>query len=676
MLIEKKTHTMKVVFITLSLSLLMHFAWAQERLTGLTVNPSLTKTMQNYADRQLQQALSLPFFDDFSARKSVLPDSRHWTDNYVFINDDYAVNPPTIGVATFDAIDNFGKVYSHAGPFPFGADTLTSVAIRLDSVFTANSRKITVADSVYFSFFYQPQGLGLNPAASDSLILEFLAPDEMDSVFIAADTIVAGGDTVFVAADTLIFQNWVRMWSSSGLLLEQFKNNTGDWFQQIMIPVKDSARFYKPNFQFRFRNYASLADATLPDWQSNGDQWNVDYIYLNTDRSLKDTAYPDVAFAAKAPNMLSRYTSMPFDQYRKNFVNEMADSLDVKISNLFNDDYNASYRYEVTDANDNLIHVYDGGNYFVAPYATNGYVTYPLFAHPAVTFVYPINSQGPVNFTTTHILQTEANLGRRENDTISFTQIFSNYLSYDDGTAEAGYGITPEGAQVAYQFKLNKNDSLFGVKMYFNQTLSQGNEQSFYLNIWNDSFGKPGEIIYSRFGYQPVFTDSLNQYFYYELDSAIYIEPGRFPNWIFYVGWEQSTADMLNIGFDKNNDASKYIFKKTSGDWSNTLFNGALMMRPVIGIEHILSDEKTPTDAKLSIYPNPAYTDVVGISTDIPQFELSRYSIQISTVDGRVVSKLPFDTKINVNHLANGLYFIRLLNGNLPVATQKLIINR
>ncbi len=667
---------MKIVIITLSLTLIMHFAWSQERLTGLETNPLLKHSVQKSTDRQVLQTIALPFFDDFSNPKGVYPDSRHWSDNYVFINDDYAVNPPTIGVATFDAIDNLGKIFHHAGPFPFGADTLTSVDIRLDSVFSTNSRKITVADSVYFSFFYQPQGYGNNPAATDSLILEFLSPDEVDSVFIAADTVITGSDTAFIPADTLIYQNWVRMWSSPGLLLEQFQNNTGDWFKQIMIPVKDSSRFYKPNFRFRFRNYASLADATLPDWQSNGDQWNVDYIYLNTDRSINDTVYPDVAFAAKAPPMLSKYTSMPFDQYRKNYVDEMADSLNIKITNLFNDDYNATYRYEITDKNNNLIHVYDGGNYFVPPYSTSGYVTYPNFAKPPVTFVYPINSVGPVNFTTTHILQTEANLGRRENDTIRFVQIFSNYLSYDDGTAEAGYGITPEGAQVAYQFQLNKNDSLFGVKMFFNQTLSQGNSQNFYLNVWNDSFGKPGELVYSRFGYQPVFTDSLNQYFYYKLDSAILIEPGKFPNWIFYVGWEQATSDMLNIGYDKNDDASKYIFYKTFGDWTNSLYKGALMIRPIIGVENILSEHEKMNLTGLSIYPNPATISTVRIASNLPQSEIHSYYIIITTTDGRVVSKLPYSNEININNLANGLYFIQLVKGNLTLATQKLIINR
>ncbi len=666
---------MKVTLLTLTFTLFLHIVWAQEIVTGLQVNPSIRHTKQTFtASREVQQALTLPFFDDFSNTKSIFPDQKHWTDNYVFISNDYAVNPPSVGVATFDAINNLGEIYSHASPFAFGADTLTSVDIRLDSIFGANAHKITTKDSLYFSFFYQPQGNGNVPASIDSLILEFLAPEEVDSVFVPADTVVTGNDTVVIPADTLIFPTWVRMWSASGTSLENFHNIEGKWFQQVMIPVTDSARFYKPNFRFRFRNYASLAGIILPDWQSNGDQWNVDYIYLNIDRSVHDTAHPDVAFASRAPNMLKRFTSMPYDQYRREFPSEMAESLDIKIANLFNIDYNATYRYEVTDKNNSLIKVYDGGNYFVPPFATDGYVTYPSFANPPVTFVYPINSQEPVSFTTTHILQTES--GRRENDTIRFTQIFSNYLAYDDGTAEVGYGVTPRGAQAAYQFKLNKNDSLYGAKIFFNQTLAQGNSQSFYLNVWNDYFGQPGDLIYSRFGYQPVFTDSLNQYFYYKLDSAIFIEPGRFPNLIFYIGWEQNTDNMLNIGLDKNNDASNHLFYRTSVAWNKTMIKGALMIRPVIGVETVLSDEKPLAQSNFAVYPNPCTIDIIKITSDIPTTELSEFSILISTIDGRVITMVPYNNEVKVGHLANGLYFVHLVKSNIISGTQKLIINR
>lgn len=658
----------------------MLFQWisAQERLSGLVVNPGIKNShsiQRNF--KSTQQVLTLPFFDDFSDTEGFFPKNSHWTDNYVFINNDYAFNPPTVGVATFDAIDNFGGIYAQASPFQFGADTLTSVEIRLDTTFTTTTpRKINISDSLYFSFYYQPQGLGNTPAAGDSLVLEFLSPDEDRIVIIPADTVVTGTDTLYYPADTIVYETWIRVWSSSGQTLSSFYDSGDKWFQQVLIHVNDSARFYKPDFRFRFRNYASLADATLPDWQSNGDQWNVDYIYLNIDRGANDKTHPDVAFASEAPNMLSRYTSMPYDHYRKQFVTEMADNINLNITNLGAISYNASYRYEVTDNANRLIHTYSGGNYFVPPYSTSGYVTEPKFANPPVDFQYPINETEPVYFTVTHILNTEANLGRRSNDTIQFRQIFSNYFAYDDGTAEAGYGITPSGAEVAYRFKINQNDSLFGVNMFFNQTLSQGNVHSFYLNVWNDYFGEPKDLVYSRFGYQPVIEDSLNKFFYYELDSAIFIEPGRFPGLTFYVGWTQANDNVLNMGYDKNNDASSNILFRTVNDWNTSLYKGALMIRPVIGHENALSlPEKSPIK-QFVVYPNPARGSKVKINTKFSTSINSNYSLHISTADGRIIYESLLTDEIDINNLPNGLYFIQLRNNNLIMGVEKLIINR
>lgn len=667
---------MRITLLILILTVIIGNATAQERLTGIVVNPKVKSALNGYkAAEQTQERLVLPFFDDFSG-SHIFPDPQHWTDRYVFINDDYSVNPPTVGVATFDAINDIGELYPQASPFPFGADTLSSVEIRLDTLFVTTPRKIAVADSLYLSFFYQPQGLGNSPASVDSLVLEFLAPDEDLVVIIPADTVVTGTDTIVYPADTTIYENWVRVWSSAGENITSFLGNDSIWFRQVLIPITDSVRFFKPDFRFRFMNFASLADATLPDWQSNGDQWNVDYVYLNVERGVDDIYHPDVAFASKAPSMLSRYTSMPYEQYRRNFVNEMADSVKMNIANLGSINYSLTYKYEVTDSEGDLVHIHDPGNYSIEPYFTTGYLDYPKFSNPPVEFLYPINDPEPVVFTTTHILSTPANLSRQSNDTVRYNQVFSNYYSYDDGTAEAGYGITPEGAQVAYQFQLNKSDSIFGVKMYFNQTLTQGNVNSFYLNVWNDYFGEPGDLIYSRFGYVPVYTDSLNKFFYYELDSAISIEAGRFPNLIFYVGWEQSNEKVLNLGYDKNNDASQYTFYKTFGDWNSSLFKGALMIRPVIGVEQVLAIGEKAAKETLSLYPNPSSGSKIRLKTTISRNEYQDYSLRIFSTDGRVISMIPLTEDIDISNMVNGLYFVQIVGGKGIVATEKLIINR
>ena len=75
-----------------------------------------------------------------------------------------------------------------------------------------------------------------------------------------------------------------------------------------------------------FFNYASIATTNIPSWRSNADQWNLDYIYLNTDRNHADTFYKDISFVERAPSMLKRYQAMPYNQYRVDPTNEIRTS--------------------------------------------------------------------------------------------------------------------------------------------------------------------------------------------------------------------------------------------------------------------------------------------------------------------------------------------------------------
>lgn len=649
-------------------------AVSQEVITGLQVN-SRVKQMadKSSASRQAAEPLLLPFFDDFSDSQ-VFPDQLRWSDTDAFINDDYSKNPPTVGVATLDAIDDQGRLYSNASPFPFMADFLTSQPIRLDSLFSPVKRIITRADSLYLSFYYQPQGYGNAPGKYDSLVLEFLAPGETSSYIISMDTILNGVDTTLY--DTLFIEGWRHVWSTAGQSLQSFYAKDSSWFRQVLVPVDDSAMFYTSEFRFRFRNYASLASAILPDWQSNGDQWNIDYVYLNIGRSAADTLHKDVAFAAKAPPMLKNYTSMPYNQFRSNFVNEMKSNLNMRLTNLDNENYNISYGYKVTQEYRPPFYEYSGGNYFIPPYIKSGYSDYPAFASPPVNFVFPIGTQEKMFFTTTHYITTGANLTRRQNDTVKHVQVFANYLSYDDGTAEAGYGLTPAGAQLAYKFKLNRPDSLLAVQMYFNQTLTGGNVKSFYLNVWNDFFGEPGDLIYSRFGYEPAYEDSLNKFFTYELDSVLNIEARLFPNLTFYVGWEQTTEDNLNIGYDFNNDASAHTYYRTYGKWRQSIYPGALMMRPVLGKLKVMNIPEDAIAQKLKIYPNPASNGQVWI--DLPEnVNKQDVTTTILGTDGKMLLNRPYQRETDISLLAPGFYIIQLTDrsGNL-IGREKLIVNR
>ncbi|MEE1019786.1 MAG: hypothetical protein U0L93_00030, partial [Bacteroidales bacterium] len=67
----------------------------------------------------------IPFVDDFSSYQG-LTNPLKWQSTNVIVNSTYQFNPPTIGVATLDAIDIYGKLYPNASTTSFSADTLLS----------------------------------------------------------------------------------------------------------------------------------------------------------------------------------------------------------------------------------------------------------------------------------------------------------------------------------------------------------------------------------------------------------------------------------------------------------------------------------------------------------------------------------------------------------------------
>ncbi|PIY02093.1 MAG: hypothetical protein COZ21_15940, partial [Bacteroidetes bacterium CG_4_10_14_3_um_filter_31_20] len=81
---------------------------------------------------------------------------------------------------------------------------------------------------------------------------------------------------------------------------------------------------------------------------------------------------------------------------------------------------------------------------------------------------------------------------------------------------------------------------LRGVNMFFNRTLNDANVKYFYLTVWNNVNGKPGQVIYSKMGEEPQF-HGLNEFQYYSLDTSIFITD------TFYIGWIQTTHELLNI---------------------------------------------------------------------------------------------------------------------------------
>ena len=635
---------------------------AQERLTGLAGNRLLWQTAENTRFQQKSgedflyiPSLPLPFTDDFSYG-SLYPDSARWMLGSGFVNRSFGFRPPTWGVATLDALDAHGRVYAHASKSPFYADTMSSKPIRLDSIFSPLARSLTVADSVYFSFFYQPggglhnhpwEGLGDAPESRDSLILEF-GYYTGDTVYLTADSSVRGLET-----------RWRRVWSAPGMELEQFMAvyhlDSSLCFRQVMIPVTDSC-FFNSGFQFRFLNIASLEyTAENPTWAGNVDYWNIDYVRLNRGRSRKDTFIDDIAIAANPGSLLQNYEAMPWRQFRSSELNS---SFEVNLINLSDLTKNATYQYSITDAQGSLVTpLYDGGAYNITSYRNGGYQQYAPHARPTIAAI-SASLTAETDWYVTHV-HHEAGAGDPvpDNDTVVFVQHFGNYYAYDDGTPEAGYTVVDINTYqtgLALEFQLNQPDTLRAVAMYLNHAQGDANQFDFTLCVWDCQDGMPGKLLYSGKVSQH-FQEELFGFQLFELEEPVAISS------CFFVGYTVSSRNFLNVGFDQNNNRGEKVRYYSSRKWSNSFLAGSPMIRPYVGDPLPLQvAERVAED--LVLYPNPAQELVFLRLPENCQEASGR--MWVCSAVGQIMYQGDFRETLSVADYPAGMYIIRVQQGN------------
>lgn len=662
---------MKKLILLLPVFLLSGLLNAQEVISGLRNNPSIiTRLYTEFTDapsgRFDTSYVVLPFYDDFSVN-SVWPDKGKWADNTAFINTDFALNPPTIGVATLDAVNEYGELYNGSGFYSFDADTLTSQPIRLDSVFYSGNKAVRKSDSVYFSFYYQPQGRGFMPAITDSLILEFHSPIEID--------------TVYGVTDTTINPRWRHIWAvPGGVEVDSFaKVNKGRWFRQVLIPISDSALYYKKGFRFRFRNIASLATSSQPDWQSNCDQWNIDLVKIDIHRNMNDTTIEDIAFAEKAPSLLQNYYAMPYHQYTKRYIDEMKSDYELKIANLDRYPQNLQYDMNVRKDSNEPYYTYSGESYSILPFLTNGYLDWPAITNPEVKFFYGLGAPSSVVFHSMHYITTDEQMKYRQNDTIWFTQVFSNYYAYDDGTAEAGVGLNGAAGSYAVKFKLNMADTIYGVHIYFNQTSNTTDDEYININVWNDNKGAPGNVIAELINVTPEYSGNLNQFATYRFSEPLLLNSSTTPGLIFYVGWSQTSHNNLNVGLDRFTDSHDKRFYNVSGFWqqSDSLHAGSLLLRPIVGLSNPLSLPEEADRETFSVAPNPVTNGAVRITLpdSWKEYNESVISVDLFDTSGKAVLNTRFAEKLDLPSGMHGLYLLKISNTLTgKVLTGKILI--
>ena len=531
-----------------------------------------------------------------------------WLDHFAYHNFRYGVEPRSLGVVTFDGLDENGYPYAIGSTITNYADFLTSKPLDL--------LPFDAADSVYFSFLYQKQGFGDVPEEGDSLVLEFFAKD---------------------------LDQWFRVWSVNGGPTEPFKSAT--------VGLTD-AKYFKKGFQFRFKNYGSQAGSL--------DHFHIDYVHLRPLSGYQDTLFKDFAFSYPIGSLLKTYTSVPWDHFKNNTLGKMNDLTEVVVHNGSN----------LTENNQNgAIEISYGGSpegsfTMIAQDLSGGFINYG----PRTTYysehdlsggyVYDITKPGTqVEFD---ILATASAQFPNfpGNDSTSATQKFSNYYSYDDGSAEAAYGPTGAQARLAIKYTAYEEDSLIGVNMHFVPSVNDVSDNLFLITVWDDNGGVPGTVLYQDeafFPRQPVYGNSHNTFVTYYFKDTMKVAVGE----TFYVGWRQFDAERLNIGLDRNldNKTKTYYSINNGVNWSTSNFDGSVMIRPVFSTS-VDAELQVPTISEdeilVSIYPNPT-SNVVSINVTGVNYE----GADLYSTDGRLIIATEEST-LDMSTLPNGIYFIRL----------------
>lgn len=556
-------------------------------------------------DAEIFQDSATQFFD------TIVDAEYYWIEREAFRNFGFADNPWTLGVATFDGLDEKGYPYAINTTTSNFADHLTSKPIDMTSV--------APNDSVYLSFIYQAEGLGEIPESGDSLILEFYD---------------AGTG------------NWNQVWSAGGQSTSDFK------IGHIKIT---QAAYFSNAFQFRFKNWGAL--------YGNLDHFHLDYVKLRNGSSYTDTVFGDVAFSYPIYSLLKDYTSVPWDHYvnLSDHSSVMSDSLQIVMSNRFPGPVNAQ---------DGTLEVFYNGvsEGIVVPLISDilcndpsdnyqGYDT-PYSYHDVQSFyAFDPTKLGAVQEFEIRSKVQVPPVNFNGNDSTATIQRFINYYSYDDGSAERVYGTNEALSQIAVRYDPYEVDSLIGVQISFIPHENDMSNELFLVTVWSDLNGEPDTIIYQDdqfFPRTPIYKPARNRFATYYFTDTMKVHV----NGPFHIGFKQLSSGVYGLGFDRNIDNSdkNHFFSPAFETWNQSSFSGSFMIRPVfstsydsyLGVPEVEHERR-----EMVLYPNPV-KDILNIN-----FENKIESVTIIDYTGKVVLRSELE-RIDVSHLTSGLYFVQV----------------
>jgi hypothetical protein len=587
--------------------LLSPFANAQEFVCSLQNNCFLQQASAISLSKNTRAAL--PFVDDFSNANSPYPNAAKWIDNKVYINNTFCIQAPTQGVATFDALNEFGNPYPKSATAPsFLADSLTSIPINLNGY--------SPSDSVYLSFFVQPQGNGFRPEPLDSLKLFFL--DNTNT--------------------------WQLVWGQGG------SPNTA--FQQKMLKLSNP-NFFHTNFQMRFINIASP--------NTNDDNWNLDYVRLAANRTFTDTMLNDIAFSTMPTSILKEYTSMPFRHFKNYTGLEQAADFAATVQNNYKTANTVGVNLQAMADNISSLKI-DNNNLTVQA------ISEADALYNAYTINYnPSNNNQLVSIKNKFFYTKLNTTENTSNDTITQETIFSNYFAYDDGSAEKAYFLLPAAntpSSTAIQFHTNQTDTLKGLSIHFANQIPSGQGKQFSIVVYqsNSTSAGPAQIIFQKNLNVVNGANTIQGFSNYALDTTLILPAGTY-----FVGTVQAPnigADSIYFGLDANtNGNADHFFYNVDGNWNKSTTKGTVMIRPIMGGIPFVPTAITQAGSKelkeLIVVPNPA-TNFIDLQNPQPFT-----SYQIINVEGKILlHQNAFTKTINITELPIGNYFLQTIHTN------------
>ncbi len=609
--------------------------WGQLTVYPLEKKPTAKK---NTAARTKAAPISLPFWDDFS----FIPDTTNhavdslWiNNNKVLVSSGQAIDPPTINVATFDGLNEFGVPYNPSDPLDFGyRDTLESQPIKMTEV------SLPFRNDVFLTFFYQAGGNGEPPDPQDFLRLEF--------------------------------KNEEEVWNEILTLTSEEATNPELFYDTIVRINQDE--YYHDEFRFRFVSFGRKS--------GKYDTWHIDYVYLNVRNSFDmNTSISDRAMTKPFTSVLGDYFSIPYshfisdpsDNFSKPFIelNNLKDTTFAQVTN-----YTSYFTItNFTGATGNIS--YDGVLDFeegLGALPSLERSTYQLVNLPDVSNFDPSADSASI------FVKIGFNSGDNDedyydrynpinfllNDTLAHTFKLTDFYAYDDGEAEYAAGLTTNGNQLAYQFdmKTPEQDTISDLRIYF-PYFAGASATSLQLLIMDNENGVPGDILYEE-------TITVSQTANNEFVNIDLFEKGVIVKDTFYIGYQEPASGSVRIGLDKSsNDRDRLYFRQNSNaTWSNDWITGSLMIRPRFGESEIVTGiPEVPNP--VSFYPNPNAGEfyVKGKVEQLQLFTITGQPVGFSVEDFNE------EKRINITTGSEGLYIVRYQSGG-RIFTEKIVIAR